>query len=129
MEDMFDLGEKTEPKAEPKADARSPKPQPPLPPGAYIVQNVIPVFPGWTACYDDMERPGQVISFPVIGLAMVVLHHPDGRVEQTLRHLVSTPAGQIDDVNEFPNFICVVAPGQAPEPIIETMRKLRDVAS
>jgi len=128
MKDMFDLESKVpdEPEAE-TTEEQAPEGQPAAQPpgGNYIVQNIVPMFPGWSACYGDPEVPEGVITFPVVALALVLLQHPDGRAEQTVRHLVSTPAGQIDDIVELPNFICVVSPGQSPEAIISAMQKLQ----
>jgi hypothetical protein len=133
--DMFDLGKDAEEKpsdtaeqpAEQSADA--PPQQQTVLTGQYIIQNIIPMFSGWVAAYDDPDNEGGVIVFPIIALAMVLLQHPDGRAEQMVRHLVSTPAGQIDDINEFPNFICVVAPGQSPDAIVPAMKQMRDNAA
>jgi hypothetical protein len=132
MADMFDLEDKTKGPEQPKEPEQPKQPtQDEIPPnGRYILQNVVPMFPGWVACYDDPESDTDgVISFPIVALGMVLLQHPDGRAEQTVRHLVSTAAGQVDDINEFSNFICVVAPGQEAQPIIAAMRKMRDNAA
>ncbi len=129
--DMFELGKDAEEKPSETAEqpADTPQPQQTVLTGQYIIQNIIPMFSGWVAAYDDPDTEGGVIMFPIIALAMVVLQHPDGHAEQTVRHLVSTPAGQIDDINEFPNFICVVAPGQSPDAIVPAMKQMRDSAS
>ena len=126
---MFDLGDKAKEAAQEAPEEEGGQKAEIPPNGRYILQNITPIFPGWIACYDNPEDPNEPIMFPVVALGMVLLQHPDGRAEQTVRHLVSTPMGQIDDVAEFPNFICVVAPGQTASDVIPAMKRIRDAAA
>lgn len=113
----------SEPESEPQVESVEP-----LKVTKYELGEFISVYPGWSAIYDNPNKSGEIIMFPVCAMGKVTLTYEDNTNQQELRHFVALPTGSVRDAFGIPDFVCVVAPGQKIEDVVAAVKTERQMA-
>ena len=95
----------------------------------YVILQVIPAE-GWRAVFEDttVKSGGAVRTLGLAGFALIefVPQGPDQLPARSMRPMVADEHGQIDDVEAFDDFICIVPPGTELKPYVEYVIRVRD---
>lgn len=96
----------------------------------YVILQVIPAE-GWRAVFEDTTQKvsgGAVRTLGLAGFALIefIPQGPDQLPARTMRPMVADEHGQIDDVEAFDDFICIVPPGTELKPYVEYVIRARD---
>ena len=87
------------------------------------VQSLSPAMPGWFACYKDPENDNGFLMFAIASFAIVEVTEEDGSAYRVVRPYAAAPNGEIEDVYDFPDFLCLVGPGQDPRSVAADARE------
>lgn len=91
----------------------------------YSIERLTAASPGWFAVYDDPNRSNEIVVFPICALGVVHIEHERGETSESVRHFVSLPTGEIRDVHEIEDFVCIVAPNQQVEDVVAGVKAIR----
>lgn len=97
---------------------------------AYIIVQLTPAD-GWRAAFTDSTNKSGVRILGIAAFALVEIIpqqiNPEGHIPQrAVRPLVANEHGEVDDVEAFDDFICLIAPGMEVQPTVEFALKTRD---
>lgn len=95
----------------------------------YVVHQIIPAD-GWTAAFGEPDAEGalQAKILSVACFALVEVVDPQSS-HRAVRPMVADEVGNIDDVEAFDDFICLIPPGSKPEAVVEYIRKRHAVVT
>lgn len=85
---------------------------------------------GWRAVFQDGKGPQRVLGLACFALVEIIPENPQvAQIPQrTIRPMVVDEFGDVEDVGSFEDFVCVVQPGIAIEPVIAYAIKNRETA-
>lgn len=85
---------------------------------------------GWRAVFNDGKNPQRVLGLACFALVEIIPENPNvAQIPQrAIRPMVVDEFGDVEDVATFGDFICVVQPGIAIEPVIAYAIKQRETA-
>lgn len=78
----------------------------------YVIAQLIPAD-GWRVILEDEDGKPRMQGLACFALVELVTDTPDATPARMIRPMVATDDGQIDDVEAFDGFLCIVPPGGA----------------
>lgn len=99
--------------------------------GDYVILQAIPAD-NWKVVFNDPTVPGNVAT-RVLGLASFALvevlqEEPNLPPMRAVRPMVANEFGQVEDVEAFEDFICLVPPGADLHATVDFARRVRGAA-
>jgi hypothetical protein len=89
------------------------------------ILSLTPAMPGWFACYTEDDNPRALNVHPIAVFAVIEVTHANNETYRVVRPFVGMPDGAMEDVVDYPNFLCVTGPGQDPRTVASEMRETR----
>ena len=87
------------------------------------IESLAPAPPGWFACYTEDDNPRSLVLYPIAAFAIVEITQADESTYKVVRPFAAAPDGELEDVIDFPNFLCVAGPGQDPRVVASEARE------
>jgi hypothetical protein len=93
----------------------------------YVIAQII-AADGWRAVFQEPDGPQRVLGLACFALVEFVPDSPEAAQipARAIRPMVVDEFGQVEDVEAFEDFVCVVQPGIAVEPVIAYAIKNRE---
>lgn len=93
----------------------------------YVIVQLISAE-GWRAVFQDTKGPQRVLGLACFALVEIIPANPQvAQIPQrAIRPMVVDEFGDVEDVAAFEDFVCVVQPGIAIEPVIAYAIKHRE---
>lgn len=80
----------------------------------YVIMQLIPAE-GWTAVFGtSSNEPSRVLGVACFALIEILQSNPDLPPLRVTRPMIVDEVGQIEDIEAFDDFICIVRPGGDP---------------
>lgn len=96
---------------------------------AYVIVQLTPAD-GWRAVFEDPTNASGFRTLGIAAFALVEIIPKNPEVAQipqrAVRPLVANEHGEVDDIEAFDDFVCLVAPGLDVQPVVDFARKARD---
>lgn len=95
--------------------------------GDYVIAQII-AADGWRAVFADFKGPQRVLGLACFALVEIIPDNPEvAQIPQrAIRPMVVDEFGQVEDVEAFDDFLCVVPPGTDVQPTVEFAIKNRE---
>jgi len=95
----------------------------------YVIAQIIPAE-GWRAVFQDGKDPQRVLGLACFALVEFVPQNPEVAQipARAIRPMVVDEFGQVEDVEAYEDFICVVQPGMDIQPVVLYAIKNRETA-
>jgi hypothetical protein len=91
----------------------------------FSIIQMVPADPNWRALFGEREHSASLKAVPLACFALVEITEEGEDAHRAIRPMIANELGIVDDVEAFPDFICLVPPGVEARVAMDNAETLR----